>query len=295
MKREWDIEDLIEYFTLSKPERDLLHGKIEAHQLGLAVLLKGFQYEGIFFKLKRDIPGVVVEFVAQQLAIEAETFRHYDWSGRTIKHHRAVIRKYLGFREAQAADRVRLARWLIEQPTLRYEHNQGHWVNQAYEHLPELRIEPFSADKMERIVRSALNTYQNQMCQTIQARLSETTFVQRWQLEVTFEAARRHLGLETQRQWSDKAIARTTPLLLGLFSWVTLVAHDLFAAHPALALRQAAWYPKPLPTFSDALAWVRLYVWQAVPTFQTSRQNTDTVEIPKALFDTLISTLSYAA
>ncbi len=120
-------------------------------------------------------------------------------------------------------------------------------------------------------------------------------FVQRWQLEVTFEAARRHLGLETQRQWSDKAIARTTPLLLGLFSWVTLIAHDLFAAHPALALRQAAWYPKPLPTFSDALAWVRLYVWQAVPTFQTSRQDIDTVEIPKALFDTLISTLSYAA
>ena len=174
MKREWDIEDLIEHFTLSKPERDLLRGKIETHQLGLAVLLKGLQYEGAFFKLKRDIPGVVLEFVAQQLAIEAETFHHYDWSGRTIKQHRAVIRNYLGFRRAQAADRVRLARWLIEQPTLRYEHGQGHWVHQAYEHLRELRIEPFSADKMERIVRSALNTYQNQMCQTIQARLSET-------------------------------------------------------------------------------------------------------------------------
>jgi len=137
MKREWDIEDLIEHFTLSKPERDLLRGKIEAHQLGLAVLLKGFQYGGTFFKLKRDIPRVVLEFVAQQLAIEAETFRHYDWSGRTIKQHRAVIRKYLGFRQAQATDRVRLARWLIEQPTLRYEHSQGHWVNRAYEHIRE--------------------------------------------------------------------------------------------------------------------------------------------------------------
>ncbi|HEX2907126.1 MAG TPA: transposase, partial [Phototrophicaceae bacterium] len=31
-----------------------------------------------------------------------------------------------------------------------------------------------------------------------------TWFVQRWQLEVTFEEARRHLGVETQRQWSDK-------------------------------------------------------------------------------------------
>ena len=35
---------------------------------------------------------------------------------------------------------------------------------------------------------------------------------------------RTHLGVETQRQWSDLAIARTTPALLGLFSWTTLAA-----------------------------------------------------------------------
>jgi hypothetical protein len=52
-------------------------------------------------------------------------------------------------------------------------------------------------------------------------------FVLRWQVEVTFEEARAHLGVESQRQWSDKAIARTTPVLLGLFSWVTLAAHLL--------------------------------------------------------------------
>ena len=28
----------------------------------------------------------------------------------------------------------------------------------------------------------------------------------------------RKLGVETQRQWSDRAIARTTPILMGLFS-----------------------------------------------------------------------------
>ena len=36
-------------------------------------------------------------------------------------------------------------------------------------------------------------------------------FVLRWQLEVTFREVRAHLGVETQRQWSDLAIARTTP------------------------------------------------------------------------------------
>jgi hypothetical protein len=120
-------------------------------------------------------------------------------------------------------------------------------------------------------------------------------FVQRWQLEVTFEEARRHLGVETQRQWSDKAIARTTPLLFGLFSWVTLLAHTLYAACPSSAPRQAAWYPKPLPTFSDALALVRQHLWSAYPTFRISKDKPDMLLIPKPLLDTLISTLSYAA
>lgn len=120
-------------------------------------------------------------------------------------------------------------------------------------------------------------------------------FVQRWQVEVTFEEARRHLGMETQRQWSDKAIARTTPLLLGLFSWVTLVAHALFTAHPSAAPRQAVWYPKALPTFSDALALVRQHLWAAYPTFRISQDEPDMLKIPKPLFDTRVSTLCYAA
>lgn len=122
-----------------------------------------------------------------------------------------------------------------------------------------------------------------------------TWFVQRWQLEVTFEEARRHLGVETQRQWSDKAIARTTPLLFGLFSWVTLVAHTLYAACPSPSPRQAAWYPKLLPTFADALALVRQHLWAAYPTFRISKDDPDMLLIPKPLFDTLISTLCYAA
>ncbi len=81
-------------------------------------------------------------------------------------------------------------------------------------------------------------------------------FVLRWQLEVTFEEVRRHLGVETQRQWSALAILRTTPALLGLFSLVTLWAHREMSRTGTL-VRQAAWYPKPLPTFSDAFALVR--------------------------------------
>jgi hypothetical protein len=85
-------------------------------------------------------------------------------------------------------------------------------------------------------------------------------FVRRWQVEVTFEEARPHLGMETQRQWSDLAIARTTPVLLGLFLLVTLLANTL-VSQGRLPVRQAAWYVKTVPTFSDALAAVRSHWW----------------------------------
>src|SRR5215210_7808062 len=75
-------------------------------------------------------------------------------------------------------------------------------------------------------------------------------FVRRWQMEVTYQEVRRHLGFETQREWSDLAIRRTTPALLGLFSLVTLFAHRRMR-QTASAFRQAAWYHKAHPTFAD--------------------------------------------
>jgi len=85
-------------------------------------------------------------------------------------------------------------------------------------------------------------------------------FVRRRQVEVTFQEVRAHLGVETQRQWSDKAIARTTPILLGLFSWITLLAHQS-QTNGSLPVRRAAWYSKTVPTFSDAIALVRSQIW----------------------------------
>jgi hypothetical protein len=119
-------------------------------------------------------------------------------------------------------------------------------------------------------------------------------FVQRWQVEVTFEEARAHLGLETQRQWSDKAIARTTPTLLGLFSWVTLVAHVLQTDCPLL-VRQAAWYHKSRPTFSDTIAFVRSYLWHRAHVFCMSPDPLDVVKLPRSLVSRFVDTLCYAA
>ncbi|HEX9838737.1 MAG TPA: transposase [Anaerolineales bacterium] len=93
-------------------------------------------------------------------------------------------------------------------------------------------------------------------------------FVRHWQVEVTFHEVRTHLGVETQRQWADLSILRITPALFGLFSVVTLLA-NLHAHRQTLPVQQAAWYPKKLPTFSDALALVKETLF-AKQTFSTS-------------------------
>ena len=86
--------------------------------------------------------------------------------------------------------------------------------------------------------------------------------VQRWQLEVTFHKMRSHVGAETQRQWSDFAVARTTPCLVALFSRVTLLAAQLRRAARKSAA-SIAWYRKPRPSFGDTIANVRRHTWRA--------------------------------
>lgn len=118
-------------------------------------------------------------------------------------------------------------------------------------------------------------------------------FVKRWQIEVTFEEARAHLGMETQRQWSAKAIARSTPIILALYSMVALLAKELLDQQ-VIIIRQAAWYRKDCATFSDTIALVRRYLWHS-ETLWISEKPPDMIKIPRPMFDCLIDTLGYAA
>jgi len=104
---------------------------------------------------------------------------------------------------------------------------------------------------------------------------------------------RRHLGVEIQRQRPDPAIARATAALLGLFSLVTLFAHDLYASR-APAPRTTSWFSKPLPTFSDALARVRRELWTHHD-FHMSAAVPDLVKLPRAAINALIGGACYAA
>jgi len=117
-------------------------------------------------------------------------------------------------------------------------------------------------------------------------------FVSRWQVEVTFQEVRAHLGVETQRQWSDQAIARTTPILMGLFSWVTLLA-DCSQSNGTLPIRRAAWYHKSVPTFSDAIAAVRRHIWQHWG-FCMSMSQADMQKPPQFLVNRLFEAVCYS-
>jgi hypothetical protein len=119
-------------------------------------------------------------------------------------------------------------------------------------------------------------------------------YVMRWQLEVSFQEARRHLGFETQRQWSEMAIRRTTPALLGLFSLVTLFADRQMREAAGALRRQAGWYHKRHPTFADALAVVRKELW-AGATFYGSPPQSDTIKVPRAYVERLTEAVCYAA
>jgi hypothetical protein len=120
-------------------------------------------------------------------------------------------------------------------------------------------------------------------------------FVLRWQVETTFQKARRHLGVERQRQCSEMAIRRTTPALLGLFSLISVFAdQQMSCTNVEAAVRRVAWYCKSYPTFSEALALVGKQLW-AHATFRGSLRELDTVEVPRGFVEHLTETLCYAA
>lgn len=120
-------------------------------------------------------------------------------------------------------------------------------------------------------------------------------FVRRWQMEATFQEVRQRLGFETQKHWSEMAIQRSAPALLALFSVVALFAQRYIAKSGADAVRRTAWYRKPRPTFSDALALVRKELWAQEETFCGLARETDTVKVPRMFMERLTDAVCYAA
>ena len=123
-------------------------------------------------------------------------------------------------------------------------------------------------------------------------------FVLRWNIEVTFEETRAHLGIETQRQWSDQAIARTTPLLMALLSILVLVAVKMHETKNLVVQEKTSWYDKKGElTLADILMVIRRSIWVKMY-FSISKnheKNTDSLKITEKNANLLIYQLALAA
>ena len=161
-------------WTLREADRALLGNKSGATRLGFAVLLKVFQAEGRFPRRAEDVPLAAVEAVAAQVGVAAAAWRGHAWQGRTIEYHRAQIRAGLGFREATLDDAEALGRWLDSQ-ALALERRHDRLLAAARERCRELRLEPPSPDRLERLVRSVLRRHEEAFSAAVQARLPPET------------------------------------------------------------------------------------------------------------------------
>lgn len=181
MKRQWLPAELDEHFTLLPAELALLSGKSDAHKLAMAALLKCFQYEGRFPLHKNEVTRAILVYLARQLKLDPDLYLLYDWRGRSVISHRAQIRDYLHFREARDGDVEEMRDWLNTQ-ALRHDQEEEHLKQRIYSRFRELKIEPTTPARIDRLIRSALHAYEEQFFQNIVNKLSPNS---RHKLEAT--------------------------------------------------------------------------------------------------------------
>ncbi len=166
----FDVDELIEFWTLLDEDRELLVGKRGATALGFALLLKHYSRYGRFPRGRSEIPDEVVAFVARQLGVAAVDLGFYEWAGSTIEYHRAQVRDHLGYRLATVADQETLTGWLSE-AVAHAERRPDRVREELLVEFRRLRIEPPTAGRLLRMVRSALRTAERDWASRIEGRL----------------------------------------------------------------------------------------------------------------------------
>jgi hypothetical protein len=174
MRRACTEDELLAQWTLAPEERLLVLGRAGTQSLGFAMLLKFLQAEGRFPRDPYEIPAAAVAYVAQQLQVSTDGWVDYDWKGRTVKYHRAAIREALGFRESTVADSQAVMEWAAKH-VLPQESDADRVKAAVLGRYRELRLEPAASDRLDRLVRSAVAQYEDQLCAATVARLSSSS------------------------------------------------------------------------------------------------------------------------
>lgn len=174
MKRNWELDELIEHFTFLQNEMQQIGNKSGETRIGFAVMFKFFQYEARFPFYKFEAPKAVISYIAKQIEVPAELYAQYDWNGRMIKYHRAQIREFFGFREDTVQDAQEMSVWL-SQHVLHQSQEWEHVKVAVYGRFRELKVEPPSPDRVERLIRSAIHTHEEKFFQATFLKLPPST------------------------------------------------------------------------------------------------------------------------
>lgn len=187
MRQSWEIDELIESWTLAEDDLLLVANKAGASRLGFAVLLKFFELEARFPAAADEVPPEVIDFVARQVGVGFDALSGYDWSGRSWKRHRAQVRARFGFRGWSDADIEGLVDGLVTEAGGDVG-SRDQVLVAAYRWCRVAMVEPPSVAQMARFVGSVLNRWEDLACAAVTARLSADT---RARLNDLFDEARR--------------------------------------------------------------------------------------------------------
>ena len=203
-----DVATPPERWILTPSDLALILTKHHANRLSFAVLLAFFRDQGRFPRTASEVDDLLVEEIAQQLAIAIPTDFTLSLSGRTAERRRAEIRALVGFREATVADAELLEGWLREQVAA---------VGAAPDQLVallgtrcrEFSIEPPADDRIDRIVRAAIHAHDERFCDGVLSRLAPAT-------RERLEALLRPAANESSDPPSDQSTGTAPALLLRL-------------------------------------------------------------------------------
>lgn len=168
MRREWDVDDLVTWWTLVEADLELLAGKHGSTRLSFAVMLKFFEVEGRFPRHAGEIPPAAVEYVSRQMGLD-DVGSRLEVSGRSAERHRAQIRAALGFRVFGRGDEDKMISWLAEQ-VCPSELNADRQREAVLARCRAERLEP--PGRMDRIIGAANRIADDQFCAATLARLS---------------------------------------------------------------------------------------------------------------------------
>ena len=239
MQRNWSPDELAAHWTLTDAELQLLPDRVDYNRLGFAAHLKFFALEGRFPESPQDIPAVALRALATQLRLLPSVLAGYDWSGRARKHHRAQIRTWFGFRPFMYTDRHALHAWLHQDVLPGAAHLQ-HLHDMGLEWCRDHHLEPPTTGRLERLIRSAAQTYEHALFDAISRRLTPTI---RQRLDVLLEPTGGDHTADTAATDDDTpvttpfAILKTDPGPVGLASVLQELAK--FQRVTALALPSA--------------------------------------------------------